>query len=245
MLCVTPRSLALPLLLALSACPADPTPVDTDGSTTTDPSTTNDPTTNDPTTNDPTTNDPTTNDPTTDDPTTTTEEPTTTTEDPTTTTDPDSSSTDADSSSTHASHGTESESSSTTDTPEESSSSTDAQEESSSDTGPPPDCNAGDGPVFTVVNNGFSDYTINGQNDPTITVVRGCDYTFDVSAAGHPFYIKTVAGAGVGNAYNTGVMNNGTQNGDITWTVADNAPDDLFYNCQFHAAMAGTITVID
>jgi hypothetical protein len=242
MLCVTPRSIALPLLLALSACPADPTPVDTtDGTTSTDPSTTNDPTTNPSSTTTPST---------TDDPSTTTvdpSDPTTTTVDPSdptsTTTDADSSSTDASSETTHASHATES--SSSTDA-QESSSSTDAQEESSSsDGGLPPDCNAGDGPLFTVVNNGFASYTINGQENPSLTVVRGCDYTFDIAAAGHPFYLKTVQGTGVGNAYNTGVVGNGTSNGDLTWSVANNAPDDLFYNCQFHAAMSGTITVID
>jgi hypothetical protein len=106
-------------------------------------------------------------------------------------------------------------------------------------------CAAGDGPDFIVGNNGAADYVIDGVNDPGITVVRGCSYTFTVAAAGHPFFIKTMATTGVGNQYNDGVINNGTQNGIITWDVPLGAPDALFYICQFHASMTGTITVID
>lgn len=107
------------------------------------------------------------------------------------------------------------------------------------------DCTAGDGPDFAVGNNGFSDYVIDGVNDPGITVVRGCSYTFTVNTPGHPFFIKTMQVTGVGSTYNDGVTNNGTQNGVITWDVPLGAPDALFYICQFHAGMTGTITVID
>jgi hypothetical protein len=81
--------------------------------------------------------------------------------------------------------------------------------------------------------------------DPTLTVVRGCSYTFDVNAIGHPFLIKTVAGIGLANVYNDGVVGNGAQNGLITWDVSMAAPAALFYQCQFHGPMTGTITVID
>jgi hypothetical protein len=107
------------------------------------------------------------------------------------------------------------------------------------------DCSAGDGPDFMVTNNGFSDYVIDGVNDPPLTVVRGCSYTFTVNAPGHPFLIKSVQGTGVANSYDDGVVGNGTQSGVITWDVSMAAPDALFYNCQFHAPMTGTITVID
>jgi hypothetical protein len=97
---------------------------------------------------------------------------------------------------------------------------------------------------FSVTANNLNDYTINGQPDPTLTVVRGGTYTFNVNAAGHPFFIKTVQGPGTGNAYNVGVTNNGTQSGAVTWTVAQSAPNNLFYNCSNHSAMTGTITVL-
>jgi plastocyanin len=98
--------------------------------------------------------------------------------------------------------------------------------------------------TFNVSNDGSSNYIINGESDPTLTVVEGQTYTFVVNASGHPFYIKTVSSTGTGNAYNDGVTNNGTDNGTITFVVPYNAPSTLYYNCQFHASMAGTINVI-
>src|SRR6185503_14706208 len=76
------------------------------------------------------------------------------------------------------------------------------------------------------------------------TVVRGSTITFNVNAVGHPFWIKTVASTGSANAYNDGVTNNGDDVGAVTWTVAANAPSNLFYNCGVHSAMTGTITVL-
>jgi hypothetical protein len=97
---------------------------------------------------------------------------------------------------------------------------------------------------FTVTSVGFSAYSINAANNPTLTLMRGVTYTFNVNASGHPFWIKTVSSTGTGNAYNTGVTGNGTQVGTLTFAVPANAPSTLFYNCQFHGAMAGTLNII-
>lgn len=97
--------------------------------------------------------------------------------------------------------------------------------------------------AFNVVNNGLSAYRIDGVDNPTLNLQRGQTYTFNVAAIGHPFYIKTNVSTGTGSAYNTGVTNNGTQNGTITWTVAGNAPSTLFYNCSVHEGMSGQINV--
>lgn len=99
--------------------------------------------------------------------------------------------------------------------------------------------------TFTVTNQGLQNYIINSSEDPTLEVMRGETYTFNINAPGHPFWIKTQAGIGTGNQYNDGVTNNGTQNGAITWTVPQNAPSTLFYNCEFHVLMTGTINVND
>ena len=48
---------------------------------------------------------------------------------------------------------------------------------------------------------------------------------------------------GSGDAYNSGVTNNGTQQGDLTFVVPADSPDGLYYNCEFHAPMTGTITI--
>lgn len=98
---------------------------------------------------------------------------------------------------------------------------------------------------FTVVNNGFSSYTINGQSNPGLTLRRGTTYTFSVSASSHPFYIKTVQGNTTANAYGNGVTGNGVQTGTLTFAVPANAPSTLFYDCSIHTAMTGTITVVD
>lgn len=110
--------------------------------------------------------------------------------------------------------------------------------------GPDP-CALGSAQTLAVTNSGFSAFAINSINNPTLTVVRGCTYTFNINAAGHPFFIKTVQGTGVGNAYSNGVTGNATQVGTLTWTVANDAPNSLFYNCQFHSPMTGSIQVID
>jgi len=99
--------------------------------------------------------------------------------------------------------------------------------------------------VYSVSANGSSNYVIDGNSNPTLTLVRGLTYTFNVNASGHPFWIKTVATTGTDNQYNDGVTNNGTQSGTITFVVANNAPSTLYYICQYHGGMVGTINVVD
>ncbi|MGO4817477.1 cupredoxin domain-containing protein [Flavobacterium sp. W22_SRS_FP1] len=102
--------------------------------------------------------------------------------------------------------------------------------------------------TYSVTANGTSSYVFNGEgltnsNNPNFTFKRGGTYTFNMSAAGHPFYINTIQGTGTANAYNSGVTRNGAVTGTITFTVPMNAPNTLYYNCQFHASMNGTITI--
>ena len=102
---------------------------------------------------------------------------------------------------------------------------------------PPPD--------FAVSNSGTSSYLINGEANPELHLVRGQTYTISVNAAGHPFWIKTTATTGTGDQYNDGVTDNGTSVGEIVFTVPLDAPDTLYYICQFHGAMQGVISVSD
>jgi hypothetical protein len=89
----------------------------------------------------------------------------------------------------------------------------------------------------------FPSYIVNGAPNPSIRVVRGQTYTFDISTFGHPFFIKTAQVTGSGSAYNDGVTNNGTQGGTITFQVPATAPDTLFYICSIHSVMTGIIHV--
>ena len=98
---------------------------------------------------------------------------------------------------------------------------------------------------FGVTNSGASAYTFTGAatgNNPTITLQRGKTYRFDVNATGHPFQIRVSNG---GSNYTNGVENAGTQNGAVYFTVPDDAPNSLVYQCTVHASMVGTINIID
>ena len=96
-----------------------------------------------------------------------------------------------------------------------------------------------------ISNNGASDFVISNKNDPTLTLERGKTYEFDVNSPGHPFWIKTISSSGTGNSYMDGISNNGTSNGVIKFKVPQDAPDQLYYNCQFHSSMNGIINIVD
>ena len=98
---------------------------------------------------------------------------------------------------------------------------------------------------YTVTNSGSGAYVIDGTNNPTLNLLRGFTYTFNINASGHPFYIKTAQTTGTGNQYTSGVTGNGTQSGTLTFAVPYNAPSTLYYICQYHGAMSGIINISD
>lgn len=104
--------------------------------------------------------------------------------------------------------------------------------------------------AFEVGNNGATSYTFSGNGfddieNTNFTFKRGETYTFNVSTPEHPFIIKSVQGSGTENAFDDGVSGNGISDGVITFQVPEDAPDTLFYNCEFHGSMTGTISIID
>lgn len=101
---------------------------------------------------------------------------------------------------------------------------------------------------YDITNIGSSSYLFNGGgltngNNPGLTLQRGKTYSFTVNAPGHPFLIKTVQTTGSANGYNNGVTNNGASSGVISFTVPSNAPNTLYYICEFHSSMTGIITI--
>ena len=98
---------------------------------------------------------------------------------------------------------------------------------------------------FNVVASCCSNYMIDTQPDPLLTLERGNTYTFNLIASGHPFFIKTQQVNGSGSAYNNGVSNNGGESGVLTFVVPTDAPATLFYNCGFHSAMGNRIDIIN
>ncbi len=103
---------------------------------------------------------------------------------------------------------------------------------------------------YTVANQGATAYLFTGEgltnaSNPSITLKRGNTYEFIIDSPGHPFLIKSANTTGTADMYNNGVTNNGTSSGTITFVVPNEAPDTLFYICEFHSSMAGTFTIID
>ena len=96
----------------------------------------------------------------------------------------------------------------------------------------------------------------NGENKNLGPMYRGSTYTFNLhsSIANHPFYLTTDNGTGfVANTYVgeyttgvTGSRNNGSAGQTtLVFTVPNNAPDTLYYQCGMHSSMRGTITIRD
>ena len=103
---------------------------------------------------------------------------------------------------------------------------------------------------WAISNNGSSNYIFTGPgglsnaSNSTLYLARGQTYEFNVNASGHPFHIQTSSGAyNSSNLYTTGVTNPGAAVGVIKFAVPFAAPNTLYYVCQNHSNMAGTIVV--
>jgi len=88
---------------------------------------------------------------------------------------------------------------------------------------------------FSVTTPGFF-YSINGlQPNPSITLIRGQTYTFEINAeSDHPFEILS----------DSGVDNNNISQGTITFTVPGSGPDTVGYICSIHR-FGGVINIMD
>ena len=100
------------------------------------------------------------------------------------------------------------------------------------------------GIVYTVTASNTASYLINGQPDPSLTLLRGLTYYFNVATTGSNFQIKTAPTFGTSDLYNTGTTNNGTSSGVIIFTVPLNAPDNLYYISQQYINQQGTFNVV-
>ena len=94
----------------------------------------------------------------------------------------------------------------------------------------------------------FEVYELDGVQGLELELVRGGTYVFqmDGTPTNHPFYISTSeVGAGA-EVYENGVTGNfATGNEALTFTVPEDAPDLLYYQCQFHQRMGWQINIVD
>lgn len=104
--------------------------------------------------------------------------------------------------------------------------------------------------TFTVTVSGGV-FLIDGVVKATVELARGATYRFDdsdSSVAGHPLAFSTTSDgthAG-GTYYNTGTTRNnspGQSGAYIEIAVAEDAPSQLYYFCQNHSGMGGSINV--
>jgi hypothetical protein len=99
---------------------------------------------------------------------------------------------------------------------------------------------------FRVTNNDTSSWNIDYSPNPTLTLVRGNTYVFNLTQSfPWAFYIKTSPSLGTTNIYSDGVFNNGAGAGLITFTVPQDAPDVLYYCNDLEFNLRGQINVTD
>ena len=110
----------------------------------------------------------------------------------------------------------------------------------------PPVIETADG-TYVISNTGATAYnfTFTSVANPELELTRGKTYEFKVNTPGHPFLLNKSNTLGTADTYDAGVTNNGTASGSILFKVPTTAPDLLWYNCEFHAPMAGRIRVVN
>jgi hypothetical protein len=113
-----------------------------------------------------------------------------------------------------------------------------------------------------VTNSGSSAYLFNSHysgNNPTLYLEGGKTYALNLSVSGHPFHLQTVSGAySSGNAYTTGLTHHaadGTvttgasallkESGTLYIDVPSGSDTTIYYACQYHSSMAGSIILQD
>jgi hypothetical protein len=97
----------------------------------------------------------------------------------------------------------------------------------------------------TTDTGGLFRWSVNGVIDPPLTLTRGKTYTFAVTAPLHPFDIKTAPVTGQASQFTNGVTGEGVTNGTLTFVVpTDPSVTSLFYQCEVHGTMSGTIPLV-
>jgi hypothetical protein len=93
-------------------------------------------------------------------------------------------------------------------------------------------------------------FYIDGVQRDTIYLIRGQKYLFDQSDSGnstHPIALSTTSDGthNAGSQYTTGWTYSGTAGSDGvgTFIVPASVPDTLYYYCQNHSGMGGTVTI--
>ena len=88
-------------------------------------------------------------------------------------------------------------------------------------------------------------YYVDGTEIKSLSLKKGFTYYFNVedsSTNNHPLFIGTTSGGGnYSNEYSSGITNSRATSGILTFTVPNDAPSTLYYNCGIHSSMGGVI----
>ncbi|HMF44071.1 MAG TPA: hypothetical protein VKQ32_25530 [Polyangia bacterium] len=100
--------------------------------------------------------------------------------------------------------------------------------------------------TFVLTNSGISAWLVAGVsgNNPTLTLIRGQTYHFQVPVTGHPLFISTTFQSPTGPHFTDGVTNENVQNGTMDFVVPASATGPLFYQCGNHPLMSGQLTIV-
>ena len=99
---------------------------------------------------------------------------------------------------------------------------------------------------FDITTSGSS-FRIDGNPDPTLNLVKGQTYTFNINTPGHPFHIQTNAfnSYNPAGAYNSGVTNNGITSGTLVFVPPIDVPAELYYVSENNSAFLGNMLISD
>ena len=81
-------------------------------------------------------------------------------------------------------------------------------------------------------------YEINGVNNPTLIVRRGQTYTLNLNTEFISSGCRRRVAISLPN-YSNGFTGNSQTTGEHYWVVPEDAPDEIFYQCEFHPVMFG------
>jgi hypothetical protein len=88
-------------------------------------------------------------------------------------------------------------------------------------------------------------FTPNGlTRNPTLKLYKGQTYKFDISSPGNPFSIKLLRSSGSLDRYDAFGLDAAVENGTITFTVPNNAPDVLYYVSEFDIDLGGVFQIL-
>lgn len=89
-------------------------------------------------------------------------------------------------------------------------------------------------------------YVINGEQSPTLVLVRGKTYTFDVdTGVTHDFYFSTKPKGWGMDTLTAGVKGQFTYKGVVTFTPTAETPDVIYTACRNHKFMGGEIRIVN